>query len=213
MTLAHPTTEILADYASGAASEGVALMVAGHACLCAVCRERIEALEAVGAAFLAAAEPAPPPSLEALLARLDEEEEARPAARAGAPRPVVLPDCVAEAAGGDLAELDWLLLRPGVFIAPIEVGAPDETLALYRLKPGKAAPSHRHGGEEMMLILHGSLIDEGRVFRRGDLATAGVGGDHKPRAGFGEDCVCLSLHRGAIRLVGRGDDSFDLAVD
>ena len=40
MTIAHhPGEELLLDYASGAAQEGVALIVAAHLCFCPACRQ------------------------------------------------------------------------------------------------------------------------------------------------------------------------------
>ena len=81
----HAPTELIADYAAGALSPGMSLLVASHLSYCACCGAKAAALEAVGGALLAAAEPvAPSPRcLAKALARIGVPEmcERRRAAR------------------------------------------------------------------------------------------------------------------------------------
>lgn len=214
----HPTAETLADYASGGASPGAALLVAAHATFCPACRREIATLEAAGAALMAEAPEAPGPSLEATLGRLDEPisapglmasgasgasgARAGTGAEAGRRWTGGLPRCVAEAAGGAVSELRWRFVAPGVSIAPLALGGADETVTLLRVWPGVAAPDHTHTGDEMMLVLGGELLDRGVTYGVGDVMTAEAAVEHEPRAGRIDECVCLVVQRGRIRFTG-----------
>lgn len=200
MASAHPTDDMLASYATGAASAGVALLVAAHLTFCPRCRARVAAMETVGGALLAtAAQEVAPPDLDAVMARLD-------AAAPGAPRrgravDPVLPGPVRDALGAPLSEIRWRFRMPGVSDCELP-GSTGERVSLLRVRPGAGVPAHTHTGVEATLVLSGALIDRGAVYRRGDVAVATAADDHHPRAGDGEECVCLAVLGGAVRFTG-----------
>ena len=52
MTSGHAPTGMIADYAAGALSEGMSLLVASHLTYCPCCRDKAARLEALGGALL-----------------------------------------------------------------------------------------------------------------------------------------------------------------
>ena len=200
MASAHPPQDWLSSYAAGAASDGVALLVAAHVTYCPRCRAAICAAERLGGGFFAWQTPSPMSegALEATLSRLDASERPsgdREAAGAGLPKPVL------EAAGAPIETLRWRFRMPGVHEVDLAAeGA--EKASLLRVRPGTRVPSHTHTGTEATLVLRGALIDRGRVFRPGDVAVATEADDHHPEAGPGEDCVCLAVLAGGLRFTG-----------
>jgi putative transcriptional regulator len=84
--------------------------------------------------------------------------------------------------------------------ARLKIGGRDEEIKLLKIKPGKAAPRHTHDGFEATLVLRGAFRDEGKLFVRGDIAIANGRVDHRPRAEGDEDCYCLAVTTGALRV-------------
>ena len=89
MTSGHAPTEMIADYAAGALSQGMSLLVASHLTYCPACRDKAARLEALGGALLAEGEAvAPEPRcLKGALARIEAPAET------GAPRSPPTPPC------------------------------------------------------------------------------------------------------------------------
>jgi putative transcriptional regulator len=200
MASAHPTDDMLASYATGAASEGVALLTAAHLTYCARCRARVAAMETVGGALLASApDDVAPPDLAAAMARLDDAPP--PPARRVALADPLLPGPIRDALGGPSSEIRWRFRMPGV--SEIELpSAAGERVSLLRVRPGAGVPAHTHTGIEATLVLSGALHDRGVVYMPGDVAVATAADDHHPCAGGGEDCVCLTVLGGAVRFTG-----------
>ncbi|TVQ56553.1 MAG: anti-sigma factor [Rhodobacteraceae bacterium] len=204
MASAHPTDDMLASYATGAASPGVALLVAAHLTYCARCRARVAAMEAVGGALLATS-PADcaPPRLESVMARLDGARADRPKAKASglSIRDPILPGPIRDAFGAPLSEIRWRFRMPGVSECELP-GTGPERVSLLRVRPGAGVPAHTHTGVEATLVLSGALLDRGAVHLPGDVAVATSDDDHHPRAVDGEECVCLTVLGGAVRFTG-----------
>lgn len=77
---------------------------------------------------------------------------------------------------------------------------------LIRAKPGMVLPEHTHTGNEYTLVLKGSLHDAADEYHVGDLIVADASLAHEPAAGSGEECICLAVVDGRLRmksLVGR----------
>jgi putative transcriptional regulator len=69
-------------------------------------------------------------------------------------------------------------------------------------RPGRALPAHVHEGTEVTLVLSGSYADaRGRYFT-GDIAICEDGVEHRPIIDPDEDCMCLIVLDGPIRLTG-----------
>lgn len=199
----HPSEERLLDYVSGALPEPLALLVATHLALCPVCRRTSAELEALGGALLEAAPPEPlaADSLERTLARLDEPAPtgSPPPARTGDPS---LPQPLRGYLGDGLDCLPWRHLGP---IAELRLLQASEgfTTRLLWAQAGAAVPAHTHAGSEMTLVLRGGFTDESAHFVRGDVEEADGSVDHSPVADEDEDCICLAVTDGPLRLTSR----------
>ena len=208
MASAHPTPEMLSGYAVGAASDGVALLVATHLSFCPECRARVAALEATAGALFADSEPAAPAegAGAAVLARLDAPEPtgetaATPdstAAIAGGPD---LPRPILHAIGAPIVAPRWRFRMPGVSEIALP-GAEGERVSLLRVRPGAGVPAHTHTAVEATLVLRGALVDGETSFAPGDVSVATEADDHHPRAGGEDDCVCLTVLTGGLRFTG-----------
>jgi putative transcriptional regulator len=201
MTQYHPTTDMLAEYASGGLSDGLSLVVASHLTYCPVCRRRVEALERVGGAMLDAAgpvEPLAPPSLADALARIDAlGADERVALHTGS----VLPAPILQRLGGTESDIAWKFRLPGLSEYVIEDG--EESVSLLRARPGTRMLAHTHGGDEATLVFSGAMRDGGRVYRRGDVALADHEDDHRPEIIGDEVCYCLIVMSGHMQFTGR----------
>jgi len=197
----HPEDSLLMAYAAGSLPEAAALVVATHMAYCPLCRAEVGRFEAVGGALLDDASPAEVDSgaLDAVLARLDGREPApapAPAFAQGTPRPL------RDYLGGTLEEVKWRRLIPGVRQAPIAVADPAARLGLLKIKAGSGVPVHTHEGGELTLVLRGWFTDSTGAYRPGDFAYADDELTHRPIAGEGDDCICLALNEGPMRLTG-----------
>ena len=203
----HPSAERLLEYASGAAREPTALLVATHLALCPACRRATAELEAVGGALLETAPPEPvaEDSLARLWARLERPEPAaEPAAAVVAPQPgePLLPQPLRGYVGGSLDQLAWRRLGP-VAEARLLTGLAPLTTRILKIKPGAAMPTHTHAGLELTLVLQGGFGDQTGHYLRGDVAEADSDVDHRPIADDDEPCLCLAVTDGPLRLTSR----------
>jgi putative transcriptional regulator len=197
----HVSGELLTAYAAGTAPEAIALFVASHASLCAACRARLAAEEAVGGALLGAIAPAPLDDLLArTLARLDEPFAPAPAPP---PRHAVLPPPVMRLLGG---EPTWRRVVPDLEIAELPVRLNGNPAVLTRLAAGSVVPPHTHAGWELQLVLSGGYqADDGR-FDRGDAHCADPSVTHGFRVDADAPCVSLLVREARIvpkTLLGR----------
>lgn len=202
MASGHPPSDWISAYAAGAATDGVATLVAAHLETCAACRARAGAVEAVAGAIFATAPSAEVSAgaFDALLARIDGGEE-RPAPVAAPGAEPALPRAVREAIGAPIATLRWRFRMPGVHEVELPSAGP-ERVSLLRVRPGAGVPSHTHTGVEATLVLTGALMDRGRRYGPGDVAVATDADDHHPRAGDEGDCLCLAVMTGGLRFTG-----------
>ena len=68
---------------------------------------------------------------------------------------------------------------------------------LARFAAGMTFPTHRHDGNEDVLVLEGSYTDSsGAVFRSGDVHTMGAGTEHAFTIAPDEPCLAAAVHRG-----------------
>ena len=200
----HPSEAYLVDYASGAAPEPVAVLIATHLAFCPHCRDEMRLLEELGGTLLDALPPAAMPSgsLGRILARLDNPDEPEP----GAPRPArgdpALPEPLRGYVGGALVDLPWRRLGP---IAEVRL-LPQHgafTTRLLQIHAGAGVPAHTHEGSEITLVLRGSYSDATGRYRPGDVAEADGEIDHHPVADPGEDCLCFAVTDAPLKLTGR----------
>ena len=187
MTSGHAPTGMIADYAAGALSEGMSLLVASHLTYCPCCRDKVARLEALGGALLTEGEGvAPEPRcLQRALARI--EAPAEPAAAEHRDPPVPRPLCRRLPPDRDLR---WQPLAPGLSACWLD-GFPAERVGLMRARPGVRMAPHGHAGLEGTLVLAGRMRDGARTYGPGELAFADDKVEHAPQAVGDEPCLCL----------------------
>ncbi|MFK7942935.1 MAG: ChrR family anti-sigma-E factor [Paracoccaceae bacterium] len=195
--------ELLAEYAAGAATPGVSLLVAAHLTQVPGSRERVEMLESMGGALFADEPPEDMPSdaLALTMSMLDMDEEIADVserAQPGSP----LPSVVTDALGTDFDNIAWKFQLPGVSAVDLD-GFGEENVTLLRAKPGSKVPQHTHEGSELTLVLQGCLSDGGIEYRKGDIAVNDEHDDHCPHITGDEICYCLVVQQGNLRFTGR----------
>ena len=187
----HLPDDLLLAYAAGSLAEGWSLAVASHLTYCASCRQRDEALEAIGTAALEEMPPEPMDAgaFEACMARAESAEAEHPAnVLAGSNTPAPLRHYL----GCDLDAVKWSPLGGGIRQHLIETG--DETRArLLCIPPGEDVPQHTHQGLELTLVLAGSFADGDEEFHVGDIEVADETVDHTPVSGPNGPCICLAV--------------------
>jgi putative transcriptional regulator len=193
---AHPPQTMLADYAAGTLSRGMTLAVAGHLSLCPACRDRAARLATLcGALFATCAEPVAPSAgcLEAALARLGRRDRrAAPAGKTALPAP--LRHCLT----APRRALAWRPAGPGLSRCRLE-GFPAEEVGLVRAEAGTRVPAHGHAGPEATLVLEGGLLDDGRTYRRGDIAFCDETVEHSPAVVGTDACLYLVVAAAPVR--------------
>jgi putative transcriptional regulator len=201
--MTHPSDDHLIEYAAGALPRGMALLAASHLTFCPRCRDRVARFETIGGALLRAADPSgvAPPDFAAVAARLSEPEAPKAAGGALAADPI-LPNPILRELGAGAAAIRWRRLLPGLADFRLE-GDPGEDVRLFRARPGARIATHTHEAEEATLVLAGSIADDGRTYRRGDVSLSGPEDDHSPRSAGPGDCVCLIVLSGRMRFTGR----------
>jgi len=194
--------EWLLSYAAGALNPGRSLMVASHLAYHDDLQESVADAEAIGGSLLDSMQAADVGGdvRDELMARLDDSSlpELKPvvAGKNAFPQPLVeFLDC-------DVESLKWRFMGPGMSHARLWNGPNDERLWLLKARGGVVVPEHGHNGDEWTLILKGSYRTELGQFGIGDMDVAGEDIVHQPLIDAGEECVCLVLTEGPIRLQG-----------
>lgn len=187
----HPGEELLLSYASGAANEAVALLVASHIALCAGCRAVVRGAEAAGGSLLA---DVPPVALnqnayQSILERLDA-----PAAAIlrGANLASAVPAPLQPYIGTDYDAVPWRQIVDGLSHYPL-VTKGGTRARLIRAAPGAGVAVHTHRGEEWTLVLTGSYSDATGNYRAGDVQSTTPAIEHQPKADPGPVCINLAV--------------------
>jgi putative transcriptional regulator len=192
---------LVAQYATGALGSGMNVLMACLLTMRPELRREYEQMTALQGAFLDDADQIEMSanSLEQILGQLSEED-VQPEAPTPADINADLPSPLRAILSNEIENIRWRFLYPGVRQARLKIGGRDEDIKLLKIKPGKAAPRHTHDGFEATLVLRGAFRDEGKLFVRGDVAIANGRVDHRPRAEGDEDCYCLAVTTGALRV-------------
>ena len=197
--------DLLFAYAAGDLPPALSMVVAAHLTLSPDSRAEVARLEAIGGAVLEEIEPEPAStaSLDAVLRRLDEPAPAIEAVvPAAADADPTLPRPLRERLGMKLADVPWRQVGPlGEY--RLDDGDAAGRVRLLKIPAGRAMPRHTHVGTEATLVLTGGFSDESGHFVRGDLAVVDEQTNHQPVADAGEDCICLAVSTGPVRLTGK----------
>ena len=201
-----PPTELLADYAHGAASPGVSLLVATHLTYAPESRATVDALENVGGVLLADEQPVAmaASALDDVMAKLDAKGGSsfrETVATVTAEGEAWMPATLREALGIGSGDIPWRFRLPGVSEYDLP-GFEGEHVSLLRARPGCGIPQHTHEGAELTLVLSGAMADGGMVYEVGDVAVNSEADDHCPRIVGEGTCYCLVVMDGRLRFTG-----------
>jgi putative transcriptional regulator len=208
MTMAiqhHPDDELLLAQGSGQLDKGTWLVLSSHLELCAPCRERMRALDALGGQMLEALEPAAlaEDALARTLARIDAREAQAPK-RVKASTPPPLPQGARwPRTLAHCSATPWRWIGPGMRWSRVSVPeAPRANVFLLRIASGKYLPQHTHRGLELTQVLCGSFHDGRALFGPGDFDAADSDIHHQPVVQDGNECICLASLNGLLRFDG-----------
>lgn len=201
MNTAHKLgDEWLLSYAAGALNPGRSLMVASHLAYHDDLQETVAHAETIGGSLLESLHDADVSDrvLDQLMTRLDNETvpEVKPARSTG----VQMPQPILDFMDSDMDALKWRLMGPGMHNARLWNGPNDERLWLLKARGGTVMPEHGHNGEEWTLVLKGSFQTSSGHFATGDIEVADQDIEHQPLIDQDEECICLVLTTGPIRL-------------
>jgi len=96
----------------------------------------------------------------------------------------------------NLSAYTWDEIAPGVRLHVMnEDRSRGVRAALMWADPGARRPSHRHIGDEEILVLEGSLTIGQGAYTPGDICRVDAGWFHVEEAAKGGNCVCYVVHR------------------
>lgn len=211
LPLHHPEESLLVDYATGATNEAEALILAAHLTLCPCCRAAVARFEGLGGALMDTMIPSDmaPDALQTVLARIDTSPDSDRPDRAcplhdtrQTRGTATFPAPLRRYVGGDAGQVSWRPVMRGLDECELSIGGGHVKAKLLRIAAGAAMPRHTHAGNEMTLVLSGGFADERGHFARGDMAVHDSGVDHRPVADPDDDCICLAVTDGPLRLTG-----------
>lgn len=193
-------------YASGDLDEAFSVVVAAHLAMCGSCRHEVRDAEEVGGRLLEEGDTADLASdaFDRLMQQVEGDGAAIavPAPAHGTSHDDV-PVPLRRLIGSSLDAVAWKRVAPGVRKHEIALpSAPDSSLCLMHIAPGKAVPEHGHGGAEMTLVLSGAYQDELGRFGPGDIADLDEHVEHQPRVEPGAPCICLVATEAPTRFKG-----------
>jgi putative transcriptional regulator len=114
---------------------------------------------------------------------------------------VLMPLALRSYVGRHLGALEWRTLLPGLEQCRIARDERGEA-SFLRCRPGKAIPTHTHGGLEAVLVLQGGFRDQNGHHAPGDIAVADGTIEHRPVADRSVDCIIFLVQEAPVRLTG-----------
>ena len=102
----------------------------------------------------------------------------------------------------DTSLYTWEEPVPGIRMTTLfEDPARNLRKVLVWARPGARYPSHRHLGDEEILVLQGALGDARGVYRAGDICRSRTGSVHSEHVVGDEDCFCFVVYHGGHESV------------
>jgi len=199
----HPADDWLASYASGALDEAASVLIATHLTFCPECRKAVREFEDIGGAMLDAIDigsseglmdeemdPQVTSAPKMMNGEIDDTEYLNGSLCEIAPRPLMR-YIFDQLETTDLDSLPWKMYGPGVQRAILLAGPDGAAVRLLRSRPGAEFPHHRHGSEELTVVLKGAYRDHTGRYNVGDVQCASESMRHRPIVEHGEECIAL----------------------
>lgn len=201
----HPADDLLLGLAAGSLVGGAAVLTASHLETCAHCRERLDALQAVGGILLENLPPAAlaPDALARTMAAIDAPSPATPRVPpttrlppppAGMRWPRALDGCMATS---------WRWIGPGMRWSRVTLPSdPAAKVFLLRIGAGRKLAMHTHAGMELTQVLYGRFHDGRDLFAEGDFDETDSTVHHQPEVLASGECICLAYVGGEMVFKG-----------
>jgi len=199
----HPQEELLAAYSAGSLPLSQALCISTHIERCADCGRKLQRLNRVGSELMHQLEPAPASEdlKNKLFARLDtlreDDIEAVTAETTSS-----IPRCLRQFVHGDYDDLPWRRVSGDIHSVELCRDFNGARVELLKIKPGGAAHTHTHLGDEYTVILEGAFSDESGFYGEGDFLLRDHNDRHTPVATRDRECICLAVTEGPIQFTG-----------
>lgn len=199
----HPDESLLAAYSAGSLQLSQALCISAHIEHCSKCQQDIQRLNKLGSELMQQLKPSPTSTdLKAtLMAQLDDLDEI--------PETVMpvqvdnpVPRCLRQFVHSGYQNLGWKRVSPDIHSAELCRDSNGAKVELLRIKPGGAATTHTHMGDEYTVILEGSFSDESGLYQKGDFLLRDASHQHRPVATQDGECICLAVTEGPIQFTG-----------
>jgi putative transcriptional regulator len=166
----HPSDDLLTDYGAGALAEGWSLAMASHLAMRADCRAYAIALDAIGGAALDSlpAVPMTNSALDYALAAIQDARQLQPELPKPSNPNAILPAPLTDYVGGDVDAIKSRSIGGKVRQCILPTTDGKASARLLTIPPGAAVPEHTHSGQEIILVLQGSVVDGDAVSGPGD---------------------------------------------
>ncbi len=198
--------DAITDYALGTLSPAKHVMLACQSEISDAVAARIAFQEDIAASLIeeGASESLSPLFMGNVLALLPPQEGAHEN-KMDDPIEGLAPKSLRHMLGHGLTDMKWKSLVPGVAVHDIlgnRKTKDGDRLYLLKAKGGMRMPDHSHNGEEWTLILTGSYRTGDKRFTRGDMHIEDETEIHAPHIDEGEDCICLVMTQGPLKMQG-----------
>jgi putative transcriptional regulator len=196
--------DAITDYALGTLSPAKHVMLACQSEISEDVAERVAFQEEIAASLIenGDGQALSPLFMGNALAALPQQEGASSSANE---QDGLAPKSLRHMLGHGLKDMKWKSLVPGVAVHDIlgnRKTVNGDRLYLLKAKGGMKMPDHGHNGEEWTLILTGSYCVGEKRFTRGDMHIEGEDEIHAPHIDEGEDCICLVMTQGPLKMQG-----------
>jgi putative transcriptional regulator len=214
MTKTHPTSDMLAAYASGNISDGMELFIRTHLNYCPKCRKAVLEIEEIAGSILKndlSGVNIDPPSYETTKKKLFAHSKSKSTEQV-ASKPIdggKLPRIINNLVGKNSNDINWRFRLPGIYDYLISKENGEE-ISLLKAEPGAKIFQHTHEGSEATLVLCGTMKDEAKFLKAGDISIVDQTSTHNPEIVGDETCICLIVMTGKVKFTGRFTRAFNL---
>lgn len=102
----------------------------------------------------------------------------------------------------DPSAYEWQEVAPGIRIHPVKEESDRKMRGcLVWASPGVSHARHRHGGDEVILVLQGRLRDDRGDYGPGEICRSRTGSVHAEEVLPGDECFCYVLYYGDLEYV------------
>lgn len=207
----HPTDNALAEFSAGSLDWALSIPVSAHIELCPECKQKVAEYNIVGGSVLQQVKPisVKENSFEQLMTRIktnkknpttpndDKKQDEQPLDERTRHLPRVIQKLVPQN-----KPLKWSSLTPKLKSALLTTGQNKYEVRFLKIKSGGKVAEHDHTGLEVTLVLEGSFSDANGIYAPGDYIEQKPGEIHKPIAAQNQDCLCLLISEGPVKLTG-----------